>query len=402
MAQQLINIGSAANDKSGDALRTAFTKTNANFTDLYSRGVQGAQGIQGFSGANGVQGTTGTQGPAGSGVGIQGIKTTLWGYPTGNTQRISNAIDGEGIIVASSSSAALRWHVRDQDPSLGRAPIYINAVTSKTGTGPFEVTFDIGTQSSIPVTGYHYIVYAAGGYPGTYMCTGSTINSVTLEYPSDPGDFLNGPGDAYFVTPSLYSQVQTLPDGVWIKNADWTESPTYAYYWQFDNSGTLNFPISANGNASFASPSGFEFSANTSVLIYTADGKLILPPNGDILYNNGTSIIDVPQNKQLANYTLQLSDRGCHIYANTVTNYVEYLIPTNAVTPFPIGSKIVIVTGQTCPIFVNAVTPSTTYLYVSGLNYAAGGYDVPANSMVTLLKIDTDTWMLSGSGVTID
>jgi len=36
MAQQLINIGNVANDRKGDPLRTAFTKTNANIAELYS------------------------------------------------------------------------------------------------------------------------------------------------------------------------------------------------------------------------------------------------------------------------------------------------------------------------------------------------------------------------------
>lgn len=36
MTQQIINIGSVANDGSGDPLRTAFSKTNDNFTELYS------------------------------------------------------------------------------------------------------------------------------------------------------------------------------------------------------------------------------------------------------------------------------------------------------------------------------------------------------------------------------
>ena len=35
MAQQTINIGSVADDGTGDPLRTAFTKTNDNFTELY-------------------------------------------------------------------------------------------------------------------------------------------------------------------------------------------------------------------------------------------------------------------------------------------------------------------------------------------------------------------------------
>jgi hypothetical protein len=39
MAKLNINIGSSANDKTGDPLRTAFSKVNANFTELYSGGL---------------------------------------------------------------------------------------------------------------------------------------------------------------------------------------------------------------------------------------------------------------------------------------------------------------------------------------------------------------------------
>lgn len=36
MAKQTINIGTTANDKTGDSLRAAFQKVNANFTELYN------------------------------------------------------------------------------------------------------------------------------------------------------------------------------------------------------------------------------------------------------------------------------------------------------------------------------------------------------------------------------
>lgn len=36
MAQQIINVGTSANDGTGDALRNAFIKTNDNFTDVYA------------------------------------------------------------------------------------------------------------------------------------------------------------------------------------------------------------------------------------------------------------------------------------------------------------------------------------------------------------------------------
>jgi Bacteriophage T4 gp9/10-like protein len=37
MTQQTIDTGNVANDGSGDPLRTAFTKTNDNFDELYAR-----------------------------------------------------------------------------------------------------------------------------------------------------------------------------------------------------------------------------------------------------------------------------------------------------------------------------------------------------------------------------
>jgi hypothetical protein len=35
MTQEIINTGASPNDTSGDPIRTAFTKVNNNFTDLY-------------------------------------------------------------------------------------------------------------------------------------------------------------------------------------------------------------------------------------------------------------------------------------------------------------------------------------------------------------------------------
>lgn len=43
MAQQTINVGTQANDRQGDPLRTAFQKINSNFTELYAQsGATGA------------------------------------------------------------------------------------------------------------------------------------------------------------------------------------------------------------------------------------------------------------------------------------------------------------------------------------------------------------------------
>lgn len=42
MTQQVINIGGTSNDGTGDPLRTAFTKCNQNFAELYAKGAAGS------------------------------------------------------------------------------------------------------------------------------------------------------------------------------------------------------------------------------------------------------------------------------------------------------------------------------------------------------------------------
>ena len=37
MSQQVVNVGPSANDGSGDPLRTAFTKINENFAEVYAK-----------------------------------------------------------------------------------------------------------------------------------------------------------------------------------------------------------------------------------------------------------------------------------------------------------------------------------------------------------------------------
>jgi len=86
MAKQTINIGTVANDKTGDQLRTAFTKTNDNFTELYTgpffgaTGIQGASGSTGFQGASGSTGLTGATGPTGGASGPQGATGPVFTY----------------------------------------------------------------------------------------------------------------------------------------------------------------------------------------------------------------------------------------------------------------------------------------------------------------------------------
>ena len=76
MPQQIINIGALPNDGTGDPIRTAFTKTNANFSELYAGFAQYVSRII-----------------AGSGVSIS--PSTGYGEVTINMLQVLE-VDGEG------------------------------------------------------------------------------------------------------------------------------------------------------------------------------------------------------------------------------------------------------------------------------------------------------------------
>ena len=80
MAQQNILIGSAPNDKTGDPLRTAFSKVNANFTELYATTSALVNGDYNFT--LGVDGTVNFD-PASNGKGV--LQTTADLQFTANT-----------------------------------------------------------------------------------------------------------------------------------------------------------------------------------------------------------------------------------------------------------------------------------------------------------------------------
>ena len=72
--------------------------------------------------------------------------------------------------------------------------ITISSFTSKSGTGPYLVTFAIPSQTTAPSTGVGYTVSgnSNSSYNSTLNATASTTTSITLSYGSDPGTYGTG------------------------------------------------------------------------------------------------------------------------------------------------------------------------------------------------------------------
>jgi hypothetical protein len=91
-------------------------------------------------------------------------------------------------VVSTTANITLSF---DYAPGTWNAPITISAFVSKTGTGPYLVTYTIPTQTQIPKTGTYWTVTgnATTAYNGTFIVTAGTATTITLSYPTDPGSY---------------------------------------------------------------------------------------------------------------------------------------------------------------------------------------------------------------------
>jgi hypothetical protein len=139
----------------------------------------------------------------------------------------------------------------------------------------------------------------------------------------------------------------------------------------------------------------------------------------EIVFEDGTrqstSSQDIPQvdisitNRGDDNYWLRLEDRGHHIYMEEGSEGVDIVIPPYSAVPFPVGTSIVIVTGDSSRTVYSDDNDDT--MYAAGQNDSSYSWTIPQWSMVTLLKIrqgynndgtpyNSGTWMIAGPGLT--
>jgi len=104
---------------------------------------------------------------------------------------------------------------------------------------------------------------------------------------------------------------------------------------------------------------------------------------------------EIPPVVLSADDTIALEDSGKHFRSTTAGN-ITLSIPTNSTVAFPVGTAISIVEQAAGNILVNAISGVT--LYQAG-NSTAGNRVISTYGLATLMKVDTDTWFISGTGV---
>lgn len=197
MAKQLVNIGSSANDGTGDPLRTAFDKINGNFNELYASGVQGVQGIQG------IQGTTGSGSAA---------------YKIGDVFITANTAPSSGTWLVSNGQLVLKETYSALNELIGSdySPLILNWT---------ETVTNIPNDSSIWYTeiAYNGTVFIAEGSSNNYYRSTDGVTWTSRQLPN-----------TIQITTSGKSQFQTYANNKFLVSCETTQSNVFSYYTSTD------------------------------------------------------------------------------------------------------------------------------------------------------------------------
>ena len=146
MAKQAINIGSSANDGAGDPLRTAFTKINENFVEVYTE--LGGSSLSNISFTGNTIGTDDTNGnillsPNGTGTIV--IDTSKNLQFTSHTDNAILKFDASGNVAISS--------IVDNGTTVVMGDIAVNGTTSTLTTTTNDINLVPG-GGEVNVTGH--------------------------------------------------------------------------------------------------------------------------------------------------------------------------------------------------------------------------------------------------------
>jgi len=186
-------------------------------------------------------------------------------------------------------------------------------------------------------------------------------------------------------------------------NDTWTTDGT------FDSSGNLKTVIGSVNLASQVTGTLPVANGGTGVTTSTGTGSVVLstspsfttpvlgtPTSGTLsaCTVDGTNKVGYLGAPQSTNTTVAASDAGKHIYF-TGGSTATLTVNTNATTAIDIGTTILVVNNNSGNLTISGA--GVTFQLANG---ATGNRTVATKGLATLLKVATDTWYVSGAGVT--
>ena len=239
----------------------------------------------------------------------------------------------------------------------------------------------------------------ASGTGTTTVQSANTSSNTTFTLPGTDGSanqFLqtDGSGNLTFATGLTSGGALGTPSSGTLTNC--TGLPVSGVSGLGSNVATfLATPSSANLAAALTDETGTGANvfANTPTLVTPILGT---PTSGNLsnCTVDGTNKVGYIGAPQSTNTTVAASDAGKHIYF-TGGSTATLTVNTNATTAIDVGTTILVVNNNSGNLTISGA--SVTFQLANG---ATGNRTVATKGMATLLKVATDTWYVSGAGVT--
>jgi hypothetical protein len=417
---QTINVGTSANDHTGDPLRTAFGKVNSNFVYLDGRIDDVVDRIDSLFDAGFNDAVTAARLDSLIDAGVAGAWGTITGTLSAQTD-LQAALDAKQSTLT--NSAGLASALSDESgtgtvvfssvtdgkqSTLTNSAGLASALSDESGTG--TVVFSSITDAKITnpmTTAGDVIIGGASGTP-TRLAAGATSGHVLTS---------NGSGVApSWQAASGGSVTQTITNGVT------TTSPSEDVL--FDAlalkanlagptfTGTVVLPsttsIGTVSNTEITYIDGLTSAAQTQIdgkQTTLVSGTNIKTINGSDVIGSGDLTVGAPYlitNTQTTDYTLVLTDgvtdgtsKPKLVIINSASA-INLTVPPNSSVAFPVGTVI----------YSQRSNASGTMNFVAGagvtLTTTSGGLsDAGQNIIMTLVKTATDTWSVqNGNALT--
>ena len=167
---------------------------------------------------------------------------------------------------------------------------------------------------------------------------------------------------------------------------------------ELKNSNAIRFSNNTVQTTAFVGLANTATTALSAVTATNVDGGFVRgsPVNGTTSTTQ-VGYLTIPQLRidGAASYTLSISDQGKHVYCVTSTSQT-IVIPDNGTAEFPIGTAVTLIQNGSGSVSIN--TGTGVSLILAGTE-EYGNRTLLPTGMATLLKVDTNTWFVSGTGI---
>ena len=108
--------------------------------------------------------------------------------------------------------------------------------------------------------------------------------------------------------------------------------------------------------------------------------------------------LEIPQNRQTDNYVATYADSGKHIiHPLSDANNRTFTIPSNATVPYANGTVLTFI-NMANTVTINVASDTMYFMGESSANTSSR--QLAAYGLATAVKIDTTTWIISGTNLT--